>query len=107
MLEDTFFCENLRIFGKFGRLRKEDMIILFNGGRLGKCLLRSIANNIFSFYFVFKENLESLEQELKIIEGNMIVNASPNLKDMWTEKKNCLNLILDEKVKGELKKNVF
>ncbi len=49
-----------------------------------------------------KKTLESLEQELKIIDGNMIVNASPNLKDVWTEKKNCLNLILDEKVKGEL-----
>jgi len=35
-----------RIFGKFGRLRKEDMTILFNGGRLGNCLLRRIANNI-------------------------------------------------------------
>ncbi len=54
-----------------------------------------------------KKTLESLEQELKIIERNMIVNASPNLKDMWTEKKNCLNLILDEKVKGELIKKRF
>jgi len=54
-----------------------------------------------------KKTLECLEQELNIIEGNMTVNASPNLKDMWSEKKNCLNLILDEKVKGELiKKSV-
>jgi len=54
-----------------------------------------------------KKTLECLEQELNIIEGNMTVNASPNLKDMWSEKKNCLNLILDEKVKGELIKSLF
>ena len=50
------FVKIERIFGKFGRLRKEDMTILFSGGRLGKCLLRSIANNILPILLVFKEN---------------------------------------------------
>ncbi len=108
LLEDTFFCENFKNFWEVWKTEKGRYDNIIQWWEIGKVFIKEYCQQYSSHSTLsLKKTLESLEQELKTIEGNMIVNASPNLKDMWTEKKNCLNLILDEKVKGELIKKRF
>jgi len=54
-----------------------------------------------------KKTLEWLEREICVIENKMTDNVADNLKDLWTEKKNQLSSILNERVKGALIRSRF
>ncbi len=108
LLDDKHFCETFKCFWETWKSEKCLYESDTQWWEIGKVQIRTFcqqyANHSSS---VIKKTLESLEKEINDIEKSMTVNDAVNLQELWTEKKNQLSFILNEKVKGALVRSRF
>lgn len=108
LLEDKCFCENFKSFWETWKSEKCLYESITQWWEIGKVHIKTYCQQYKGFSsLVLKNTVELLEKEILDIEKSMFVNDAEQLHELWTEKKNQLSSILNEKVKGALVRSRF